>query len=406
MLTHRKHSGRHQLIDFPGFLCHHTEDFLKKVLKNIKPAIVADWLTNLGGAERVISSFHHILPNAPIYTSLYNPTEIAFLKDAIVKPSCLQSLPKFLRRHQLFIKWMPYIFENINLGEYDLVLSSSHACSKGVITKPETLHICYCHSPMRYVWDDWQEYIRQYGMGNIVSKMIMWNLHKLRLWDRLAADRVDIFIANSQFVAKRIWKYYRRSSTVIHPPVDTDRFTPKGAKEGDYFLAVGRLVPYKRFDLLVSAFNENGLKLKICGNGQQYRALKSQARKNIEFLGNVPESSLPKLYRDCRAFLFPQCEDFGIAPLEAMASGRPVVAFQAGGALETVMAEKTGVFFEKQSVPSLNHAIHAISKMKFDPKTIRRHAEKFSIPRFEKEMSDFIKQSWKKHAVIPDNLSS
>ncbi|MBI5755214.1 glycosyltransferase [Candidatus Peregrinibacteria bacterium] len=359
----------------------------------MKSAIVADWLTNLGGAERVISSFHHILPSAPIYTSLYNPTEVALFGDAVVKSSCLQSLPKFLRRHQFFIKLMPHIFENINLGEYDLVLSSSHACSKGVITKPETLHVCYCHSPMRYVWDDWQEYIRQYGMGKIFSKMLMWNLHNLRLWDRLAADRVDIFVANSQFVAKRIWKYYRRESTVIHPPVDIDRFSSKGAKEGNYFLAVGRLVPYKRFDLLVSAFNENGLKLKICGNGPQYRKLKFQARSNIEFLGNVPEKELPKLNRDCRAFLFPQCEDFGIAPLEAMASGRPVVAYMAGGALETVDPAVSGVFFDQQTVSSLNQALQKISKMKFDQKAIRHHAEKFSISRFEKEMTEFISSS-------------
>ncbi|MBI2453455.1 glycosyltransferase [Candidatus Peregrinibacteria bacterium] len=362
-------------------------------LKDLKIAIVCDWLTNFGGAERVIFSLHRLFPDAPIYTSLFNETSMKPFCDTKIYISSFQKLPFFKRYHQFFIHFMPHIFENFDLSAYDIVISSCHSCSKGIITKPRTLHICYCHSPTRYLWDHWQEYIHQYRLPKLVERCFMKSMHRLRIWDRFAADRVDAYVANSRFVADRIHKFYRKKSHVIHPPLEIERFSPS-KNIGDFFLAAGRLVPYKRFDLLVEVFNNNGFKLKICGDGYQYGALKREAKDTIEFLGNVSDDTLKDLMSQCRAFLFPQCEDFGIAPLEAMASGRPVIAYRAGGALETVIDEKTGIFFDAQTPESFNDALQRFEKMSFDPKAIRRHAEGFSEKRFQKEFMSFIEERW------------
>lgn len=366
-------------------------------LKDLKIALVCDWLTHIGGAERVIFALHQMFPHAPIYTSVAHPDVRRAFPHADIRPSFLQKIPGASTHHQWLLRFMPYVFEHLDLSEFDMVISSSHSCSKGIITKPQTLHICYCHSPMRYVWDSWQEYVSQYRLPRFFQGFVEWYLHDLRLWDRLAADRVDSYIANSHFVRERIRKYYRHEATVIHPPVDVERFHISHTID-DFFLAVGRLVPYKRFDFLIEVFNQLGLPLKICGDGPQYRSLQSSAKSNIEFLGNVRDEALADLYSRCRALLFPQCEDFGIAPLEAMASGRPVIAYARGGALETVNEGVTGIFFHEQNLASFQEALGKFEKISFHPEKIRSFAEKFSSQHFEQKMIDFIESTWTKWA--------
>lgn len=364
------------------------------LFQGIKIAIVCDWLTSFGGAERVILALHKMFPEAPIYTSLYRKDAMEPFHDADIRTSFLQKIPGAVNHHQWYLMLLPYAFEQFNFEEYDIVISSSHACSKGIITKPDTLHVCYCHSPMRYVWDSWREYVDQYHFSRILKPFIFWCLHDMRLWDRLAAQRVDKYMTNSEFVRSRIRKYYRSEAKVIYPPVDVDLFTPSKDTD-DFFLAVGRLVPYKRFDLLVDTFNISGLPLKICGTGPEMKHLKKRAQKNIIFLENATDSELSSLYSHCRAFLFPQCEDFGIAPLEAMACGRPVIAYGKGGALETVVKDKTGIFFQEQTVESLLDALNRFSRMKFDSEKIRKHALSFSPKHFEESFMSELSRFWR-----------
>ncbi|MBI2463446.1 glycosyltransferase [Candidatus Peregrinibacteria bacterium] len=339
-----------------------------------------------------------MFPEAPIYTSLYRKEGMEAFHDADIRTSFLQKIPGAVNHHQWYLMLLPYVFEQFNLDAYDIVISSSHACSKGIITKPTTLHVCYCHSPMRYVWDSWREYIDQYHFPSVLKPFIFWCLHDMRLWDRLAAQRVDKYMTNSEFVRGRIQKYYWSDAKVIYPPVDVDCFTPSkkyfSPSKEDYFLAVGRLVPYKRFDLLVDAFNISGLPLKICGTGSEMNRLKQCAKKNISFLGNVSDAELVILYSRCKAFLFPQCEDFGIAPLEAMSCGRPVIAYGKGGALETIVRNKTGIFFQEQTVESLLDALNRFSQMKFDATTIRKHALTFGPNHFEKAFLSALSRFW------------
>lgn len=361
----------------------------------MKIAIVADWLTDFGGAERVILRLHKLFPDAPIYTSVFNEKNMAGFGSADIATSFLQKLPGAKEHHQFYILLMPYAFEHFDLSKYDIVISSSHACAKGIITKPETMHICYCHSPMRYLWDNCHEYIKNYNLPWIIKKLAQRPLHKLRLWDKLAADRADHFIANSKNTQKRIKKYYKRDSEVIYPMVDLERFRIS-KNPGGYFIAVGRLIPYKKFDLIVKVFNELGLPLKIVGTGTEESNLRKKAKKNIEFLGRRNDKETAELLSKAKALIFPQLEDFGITPLEAMACGRPVIAYKKGGALETVTDGKTGIFFNEQSVESLKDAVLKFLKTekKFDPKEIRRHAEKFSPSVFDKKIIKFIRERW------------
>lgn len=361
----------------------------------MKIAIIADWLTDFGGAERVILRLHKLFPNAPIYTSIFNSKTMGGFKDAKIKTSFIQKLPKAIKKHQFYISLMPYAFENFDLSEFDIVISSAHSCAKGVITKPETMHICYCHSPMRYVWDNCHEYIKSYNIPWILKKLAQKPLHNLRLWDKIAADRVDFFIANSKNTKQRIKKYYRRASEVIYPMVDTDRFKISKTK-GDYFIAIGRLIPYKKFDLTVATFNKLGLPLKIIGTGGCEEKLKKLAKKNIEFLGRISDEKTAELLSEARALVFPQLEDFGITPLEAMACGIPVIAYKEGGAVETILDGKTGIFFKDQTVESLEKAILEFIKKenKFSRKAIREHAEKFSPSVFDKKIIKFVEDKW------------
>jgi len=357
----------------------------------LKVAIVHEWLTTLGGSEKVVLEFKKIFPDAPIYTLFYDKDRLSkYFNNMDIRTSYLQKIPFAKKRHQFFMAFMPKAFEGFDLREYDLILSSSSAFSKGVITSPDSIHICYCHTPPRYIWDLSYEYLE--SLKGIKRWYFKNKIHYLRLWDRLAADRVDYFIANSNFIAKRIKKVYRRDSAVIFPPVDVDYFTPSNEEPEDYYLIVSRLVPYKRIDLAIEAFNKIGKKLVIIGDGPEYVRLKNMANKNIEFLGHKKDNEIREYYRKCKAFIFPGLEDFGITPVEAQACGRPVIAYGKGGVLDTVIDGKTGIYFHNQTVEDLIKSIYVFEDKIaiFDKNIIRTNAEKFSPGIFREKMSKFI----------------
>lgn len=380
---------------------------MSKEKKTFKIAIVHDWLTNMGGAEKVIESFINVYPAAPIYTLMVNKENLSekFQNKEII-PSFLQKkMNKKKPNHQKFLPFMPMAFESFDMNAYDVVLSSTTACAKGVITRPDTVHICYCNTPMRYAWEFYHEYTQ--NMGNLKKSLLKYVMNYIRLWDRVAADRVDFFIANSQNVANRIWKHYRRKSTVIYPPVNTDYYTPGGEKE-DVYLCMSRLVKYKRIDLAVEAFNKLGKKLVVIGAGEQLEYLKSIANSNIVFLGRQSDEVVREYYRKSKAFIFPGEEDFGITPVEAQACGTPVIAYGRGGATETVLDGQTGVFFEEQTVDGLIEAVQRFEKMNMSSSDCRMNAEKFSIERFETQISKYVEycQTMKhKHEDEVDILS-
>jgi len=365
-------------------------------LNKAKIALVFDWMTNPGGAEKVNHFFHRMFPDAPIFTSIFNPKKLKGFEKAAITTSYIQNLPFAKSKHQLYINQMPYAYESFNLNNFDIVISSAHACAKGIITEPETLHVSYCHTPMRYAWDDWHSYIQEYQMNPLIKKLGKRKIHKLRMWDRIAAERVDYYIANSNTTKKRIEKYYSKASTVINPMIKSSSYKIADKTKG-YFLAVGRLTPYKKFDLIVETFNKIGLPLKIVGTGVAESSLKRQAKGNIEFLGYVSERKLKQLYSEAEALIFPQLEDFGITPLESMASGRPVIAYKKGGALDTVIENKTGIFFDKQTPLHLKAAIEEYQEKKqsFQPEFLRKHAEEFDEKEFKKKFMKYLKEKWK-----------
>lgn len=357
-------------------------------------ALVHDWLTNMGGAERVVINFKEAYPEAPIYTTIYNPDNLdESLRNIDVRTSFLQSKKDAKINHQKYFPFMPMAFEGFNLNEFDVVLSSSSSCAKGVITNPNIMHVCYCHSPMRYGWEFYYEYSENTEMSKLKKIFLKYFMNYMRIWDNVSADRVDYFIANSENVAKRIWKHYRRESVVIHPPVRCKLFNISDVDE-DYFLIVSRLVEYKRIDLAVQAFNELGLPLVIIGDGAERSKLQNMAKDNIKFLGRQPDDVIKEYYSKCRAFIFPGEEDFGITPLEAQASGRPVIAYGKGGALETVVDKQTGMFFKEQTVKSLKDSVSEFQSISFDKQAIRTHAEKFDEEVFKDKIETFIMQKY------------
>ncbi len=357
---------------------------------SLRVALVHDWLTEYGGAERVLLEMHQLFPQAPVYTSLHHPAGLPSAFQTLdIRPSFLQRLPKKLQRHRALLPLMPLAFEAFDLSEYDLVLSSSHACAKGVLTGPETLHVSYLHTPIRYAWDMLHPYLRQSGMSNWKQALAHPLLHYIRLWDQLSSARVDHLLCNSQFVAKRIAKYYRREATVIYPPVDVPAQQPQRQPD-DFYLIAGRHVPYKRVDLVVETFNANRKRLIVAGDGPERAKLQAKAGPNIEFLGEVSRPQLEQLFSRARALLFPPLEDFGIVPVEAQAYGCPVIAFGRGGALETVKAEQTGVFFAEQTLSSLDAAIQRFESLNFNPAVLYQHASSFAVARFNRQLQDYL----------------
>lgn len=356
----------------------------------MKIALVHDQLLQRGGAENVLEVFARMFPDAPIFTLFYDPERMGSKFPASrVRPSFLNSLPGSKNHYQWYLTMMPLATESHDLRGYDLVISSASAFAKGGLIHPGTKHICYCHTPTRYLWSDTHTYIEELKRSRLVKLGVKPFLPLLRMWDRHAAERVDHFIANSKTVADRIQQYYRRDSEVIYPPVELQRFSISPTI-GNYFLVGGRLVGYKRFDLVVQAFSNIGIPLKIFGVGPEEKRLRAMAKSNIEFVGAVTDDEKAELYRNCIAFIHPHVEDFGITAIEAMASGRPVIAFGSGGALETVIPGKTGVFIEEQIWEDLADTVIRFDAKAWDPRAIRAHAETFSEERFEAQIREYI----------------
>ncbi len=364
--------------------------------QEMKIALVHDWLNQVGGAEGVLENLVDLYARAPIYTSIYAPRSMPdFYRRWDIRTTWMNKLPLVKRRHQPFLPLYPLAFESLDLSEHEVVLSNKSGFCHGVVTPPETLHICYCLTPTRYVWR-YHDYAAREGIGKTARVLLTPFLTCLRIWDRLAADRVDHFVAISTEVQRRIKKYYRRESEIIYPPVDTQRFAPSAGYD-DYFLIVGRLVPYKRIDLAVQACSKLGLRLQVGSTGRDMARLKALAGPTVEFLGRVPDEQLPTLLARCRAFLFPGAEDFGIAPVEAMAAGRPVIAYASGGALDTVIEGRTGTFFDEQTVEALSDALRRFDPDSYDPAVIRRHAEQFDAAIFKQKIQHYVMKKLEEH---------
>jgi glycosyltransferase involved in cell wall biosynthesis len=357
----------------------------------LKVAIIHYWLVGMRGGEKVLESLCESFPQADIYTHVLDESAISeTISKHKIFTTFIQKLPQAKRRYQKYLPLMPLALEQLDLRSYDLVISSESGPAKGVITSPDTLHICYCHTPMRYVWDMYQDYLG--NAGRITQLLMPPLIHYLRLWDFVSAARVDHFIANSHHVAKRIQKHYRRDATVIYPPVDTAAFTPSTSHE-DFYLIVAQLVGYKRTDLAIEAFNRMGKPLIIIGDGEQFNQLCAQAKPNVKIMGRQPFSVIQDHYAKCNALIFPGEEDFGIVPVEAMASGRPVIAYRKGGALETVLEGITGLFFDQQTPEALIQAIehYEATQQQFNSEYIIQHAKCFSRETFSTKMQQFIK---------------
>jgi len=357
----------------------------------LKLAIVFSWLNQYGGAERVLEVVHDMYPQAPVYTSLYRPEA---LPDAYrswdLRTSFLDRMPLARRRHQLYLPWYPLAFESFDLRGYDAVLSLTSGFGHGVITSAETAHLCYCLTPARFLWS-YHAYIEREGVGRLARLALQPTLKSLRQWDRLAADRVDQFVAISRTVQRRIQKVYRRDSSLIYPPISTD-VGVSASEPDDYYLIVSRLVPYKRIDLAVRAFSKLGLPLRIIGDGRDRAILKRMAAPNVSFLGFVgSDAEVREQMARCRALVFPGEEDFGITPLEAMSAGRPVVAYAAGGALDTVVEGVTGTFFREPTPESLAEAVLRMEGLSCSPDVLQAHAAKFGVARFQRELDQALR---------------
>ncbi|MDX1413061.1 MAG: glycosyltransferase [Candidatus Promineifilaceae bacterium] len=357
----------------------------------MKTALVHDWLNQLGGAEDVLDKLVDLFPESPVYTSLYWRDKMPQdWREWDIRTSFIDQLPFSHKKQQLYFPLYPTAFEQFDFSDYDLVFSNKSGFCHGIITGTHTLHICYCLTPTRYVWR-YHQYAEQENLGRFLRTIMPPVLTYLRQWDRLAADRVDHYIAISQTIRQRIAKIYRRDSTIIYPPVDTSRFEPAGQID-DYYLIVGRLVPYRRIDILIEAFNKLQRPLLIAGSGRDRERLESLANSNIHFLGYVPDTDLPDLLARCRAFLWPGEEDFGISPIQAMASGRPVIAYAAGGALETVIPGYTGILFKEQTAEGIIEAVEMLDDIPMDTKALREFAQQFDTELFKRKILQFIEE--------------
>lgn len=358
--------------------------------KGPRVAIVHYWLVNMRGGEKVLEALCELYPQADIFTHIVVPGKISDrLRGHTIKTTFIQKLPFSRSLYQKYLSLMPMALEQLDLSEYDLVISSESGPAKGVITRPDALHICYCHSPMRYIWDQYPAYKRT--SGRLVRMFAPWLTGPLRQWDVTSAARVDHFIANSSSIAQRIRKFWRREAEVIAPPVDVKRFSPNGNRD-DFYLHVGELVPYKRVDLAVAACTSLNRRLVIIGDGPEYARLRKMAGPTVEFLGRVPDSILDEHYSRCRALLFPAEEDFGIVPVEAMATGAPVIAFNRGGSVDTVVPGKTGVFFENQTPSGMIKGIveFELNEQRFHPEIIANFAARFDRSVFLSRISEVI----------------
>jgi len=355
----------------------------------MRVALIHDWLTGLRGGEKVLEALCELFPDATLFTMVHVPGSTS---DAIesheIRTAFTQRLPAVKKIYRWYLPLYPWAVESLDLDGHDLILSSSHCVAKGARPPAGAVHICYCHTPMRYVWDRFSDYF-----GNGIKARLVYGpiAGYLRRWDVASANRVHSFVANSQHVAGRIQKYYHRTTdAVIYPPVDTGIFVPGEGEPDDFYLIVSALVPYKRLDLAIDAFRRRSERLLIVGTGPEAGRLRENAPPNVEFLGGLSQRELLPLYQRCRATLLPGVEDFGIAPVESQSCGRPVVAFAEGGALESVKNEETGVFFDEKSAEALSDAIDRVSSLRSNKETLRSWAQRFSRERFQNEMKAFI----------------
>ena len=370
----------------------------------MRVAIIHDWLVTYAGAERVLEQMLACFPQADIFSLVDFLPEggRAFIHDKPVTTSFIQKLPLARRKYRNYLPLMPLAVEQFDLSRYDLVLSSSHAVAKGVLTGPDQLHLCMCYSPIRYAWDLQHQYLHESGLDKgLKGWLAKWLLHKTRIWDARTANGVDGFIAISRFISRRIWKVYRRESTVIYPPVDVRAFELRECKE-NFYLTASRMVPYKKIDLIVEAFSEMPDKrLIVIGDGPDFAKIKAKAGSNIELLGYQPFEVLRDHMQRAQGFVFAAEEDFGIAPLEAQACGTPVIAFGKGGALETIRgldtSSPTGVFFFDQSPAAIRDAVDRFERERLSPESCRENALRFSPERFRQEFLAYVEQAWASH---------
>lgn len=366
---------------------------------SMRIALAHDHLNQFGGAEQVLKVFSDMYPDALIYTLLHDERAIdSMFRPDRIRASWLAQVPGA----RFFFRWMlpvmPSAVESLTITDADVILSSASALIKGILTHPGTLHVCYCHTPTRYLWSDAHQYIEELHYPRVFKRMLPMFLSRLRIWDWHAAQRVDRFVANSRFVAERIRVYYHREASVIYPPVDVAAFNTIGRGDrGNYFLLISRLRPYKRIDLAITAFSKMNIPLVIIGTGAEEIHLKLKARaeeKNITFLGRVGEQEKRRWLVRARALIHPQEEDFGITAVEAMAAGTPVICYGSGGVRETVIPGVTGVYFDEQTWEALADAVIRFNDAEFDPERIRKHAEQFSRERFEREMREYLAYAW------------
>lgn len=359
----------------------------------LRVALVHEWLVSPGGGERVVHTMHEMYPDAPIYTLVYDEAGApAWTKDCDIRTTYLQKWPGAKTHHKFLLSFMPKAWEALDLTDYDLVISSSASCCKGIIVRPDAVHICYCHSPIRYVWDMYHEYYRNAGF---VKQLVMPHvIHNVRMWDFQAAQRVDYFISNSDFVAQRIRKYYRRDSTTIYPGIHINEH-PVTEEPDDYYLVVSRFIGYKRVDLAVEACNRLGRRLKVIGSGgEEEQRIRELAGPTVEFLGRVSDKEMEQAYSHAKAFLFPGVEDFGMTPVEAMSAGVPVLAYGVGGGTESVVDGQTGLLFHEQTVEGLMGCIERFERegVSLSRHEIHEYSKRFSEECFKRELGAFIQE--------------
>jgi glycosyltransferase involved in cell wall biosynthesis len=373
-----------------------------KPLSETRVAVVHEWMVRYAGSEQVVAGMLDAFPKAELYALVHDREGLRGtpLDQFAVKTSFIQSLPKSKEKYQMYLPLMPLAVEQFNLRPYDIVLSSSHAVAKGVLTRSDQLHVSYTHTPIRYAWDLYLSYLTESGLNRgIKGGLVRLVLHYLRLWDSSVANRVDVYLANSSYVARRIEKLYRRPSRVIYPPVDVERFQAHLPRE-QFFVTASRFVPYKRVSLIVETFNRMGKPLVVIGEGPEFEKVRRVAKPNVKLLGYQPDKVVASYLQQARAFVFAAEEDFGIAPVEAQAAGCPVIAYGKGGVLETVVAwpapEATGVFFDAQTPEALEAAVRLFEahEDEFKPEACRRNGVRFGQERFQRELRTTIEGLW------------
>jgi glycosyltransferase involved in cell wall biosynthesis len=356
----------------------------------MRVALIHDWLNQIGGAESVLESLVRLFPGAPVFTSMYAPDVMpAQYREWDIRTTFMQHLPGVTTHHQAYMPVYPMAFSTLNLAGHDLVLSNKSGFCHGVPCPRGAVHVCYCLTPTRFLWQ-YETYRAREHLNGGLDLLLKPVVGLLRRWDYAAAQRVQHFIAISSEIQERIRRFYDRESTIVYPPVDIRRFGPSTGSQGDYFLAGGRLIPYKRVDLVVQACSLLGLKLVVYGDGRDRPTLEQLAGPSVTFVGRVSWDELARLFQGARAFIFPGLEDFGIAPVEAQAAGRPVIAFAGGGALDSVIPGRTGEFFAQQNVESLAAVLASFDPARYDPAECRANAERFSTERFERELKESV----------------